>query len=112
MSRNLKDLNEYSTGDQIDITGTCELNGTAEDLTGAAIAAGLVLADRSGLAAGTSQVAGSLITGTGRVQATFTSAMTGSIVPGRYLVEVQATRAGEPVTYQVGEILIVKGTVV
>lgn len=47
-----------------------------------------------------------------RIAAVWPSAQTGSIEPGIYLVEAQGTLGGEPVTYRVAKIKIVKGVTV
>lgn len=108
-------MNTYYTGDDISISGTLlqTRNGVPVDetLTGT-IAVGLLKADRSGLAAGTTQVAGTITSATARTfSAVFPRAQTGSIVAGRYLVEVQVTQDGAVKTYNPASVMIAKGVV-
>lgn len=108
-------MNTYYTGDDISISGTLlqTRNGVPVDetLTGT-IAVGLLKFDRSGLAAGTSSVAGTITSATARTfSAVFPRAQTGSIVAGKYLVEVQVTQGGQVKTYQPAVVKIDTGVV-
>jgi len=107
-------MNTYYTGDDIAISGSLLKNGQplAEGLTGT-LACALVLPDRSAKAAGTSDVIGAIVDATA---CTFTAlwprAQTGTIVPGRCLVEIQLTQGDQVRTFQPAVVMIEKGVVV
>lgn len=106
-------MNTYYTGDDIAISGSLQRNGQPlpEGLTGT-LACGIVKMDRSGSATGTSQVSGVIVDA---IACTFTAlwprAQTGTIVPGRYLIEVQLTQGDQVRTYQPAVVQIDKGVV-
>jgi hypothetical protein len=112
----LSKLNKYTVGDRIAIRIRLRLKdetGTGPDnIASTSFLAGLVLTDGSALAAGTSQVSCTVIDEpTAVVEAVFPAAMTGSIVPGVYHVEVEGTDSNGPVTYERDSILIQPGKV-
>ena len=107
-------MNTYYTGDDIAISGSLLKNGQplSEGLTGS-LACALVLPDRSAKAAGTSEVSGTIVDAT---ECTFTALwpkeQTGTIIPGRYLVEIQLTQGDQVRTFQPAVVTIDKGVVV
>lgn len=104
--------NTYATGDFIRVRVTLMRNGAPETGTISAVSMAIVLRDRSAVAAGTAVVAGTQIS-TAVWQAGWPPAQTLGLLPGRYLIEVQATVDGETVTYaeQSPEIEIVAGLI-
>lgn len=109
-------LNKYTVGDRIAIRMRLRIkneNGSGPDtVANTTFLAGLVLPDGSALAEGTSQVSCTVIDEpTAEIEAVFPAAMTGSIVPGTYHVEVQGTDSNGPVTYERGVIVILPGVV-
>ena len=109
-------MNEYATGDQIAVTGQLLIDQGAGEVPDTAMAGATwkaIKADRSGLATGTSTVVPTLTDPVAmRIAAVWPSAQTRTIEPGTYLVEAQGTLGGEPVTYRVAKIKIVKGVTV
>lgn len=101
-------INTYAVGDFIAVPGVLTLDGFGEDVTDAVLSAVMVKFDGSGLADGTSAVTPVKVDAkNGSIRCEWTSAETGSIVPGRYLIEVEAVFGGEPVTYKVAIIQVV-----
>jgi hypothetical protein len=97
-------MNRYAVGDEIAIRLTLTRNGVPDVVAGDTVAGALVLPNRSALAAGTAQVAGAIIDqAAGIVELVFPQASTGTIVPGRYLVECQITRGGKRITFDPAE---------
>lgn len=102
----------YMQGDDITIRATCLLNGAKENVTGYTFKAAIVKPDLSGLAEGTSIVDATIVTATaGLISATFPRATTASIVPGLYLLEIQAEAGGQRTTYERVEIEIQKALI-
>jgi hypothetical protein len=112
----LSKLNKYTVGDRIAIRVRLRLkneDGSGPDnIASTTFLAGLVLPDGSALAEGTSQVSATVVDEPKAiVEAIFPAAMTGSIVPGVYHVEVEGTDSNGPVTYERDSILIQPGKV-
>lgn len=109
-------MNRYATGDDItiqqDLLQTVDGAEVPAELAGAVIASALVLPDRSAMATGSSQVAGTVVDPImGVVEVTFPAAMTALIPPGIYYVETQTTIAGKPYTFEPDLIEIYQGHV-
>jgi hypothetical protein len=105
-------INTYGVGKFIAVPGVLTLNGFGEDITQATLLASMVKFDRSGLAEGTSVIVPTKVDApNGVIQCEWSSSETGLIVPGRYLIEVEATFGGEPVVYQVAVIQVVSTTI-
>jgi hypothetical protein len=95
-------MNVYFTGDDIVITGRLTKNGSPlpSGISGGALACAILLPDRSGYAAGTGDVTGTIVDATACTwTATWGRATTATIVPGRYLVAVQLTIAGQVLSF-------------
>jgi hypothetical protein len=106
-------MNTYFTGDDITINFTLTKNGAAlpsPGLTGATVSCAMLKVDRSGYAAGTSDVAATIVDAAlCTCQVTFLRATTGSIVPGRYLVEAQVTQSSQVRTFLGAVIEVMSG---
>jgi hypothetical protein len=106
-------MNIYASGDDITINFTLTKNGAAlvsPGLVGAVVSCAMLLSDRSAYAAGTGDVAATILDeALCTCQVTFPRATTSTIVPGRYLVEAQVTQGGQVRTYIGAHIEVVNG---
>lgn len=104
---------QFTVGDNIKLSATLLLNGGKEPLGAyTAVYCAITNLTRTALANGTSVVACSIIDPLeGRVDATFPSAQTEAIVPGKYLVEFRAVAGTEKYTYDREVIEIVEGAI-
>lgn len=105
-------MNRYTAGDDIAIRFRLKESGAYQDMTGKSVSAALVTLDRSALAAGTQAVActiGAVDAQGTPIIAEFPRAQTASIVPGRYVLEVQVESGGKRYTWERVEIYIERG---
>lgn len=106
-------MNTYASGDDITINFTLTKDGAAlvsPGLTGAVVSCAMLKPDRSAYAAGTGDVAATIVDASlCTCQVVFLRATTATIVPGRYLVEAQVTQSGQVRTYIGAVIEVVNG---
>jgi hypothetical protein len=101
-----------TAGDDINVRATLLINGARENITDYVLQAAIVYPDKTTLATGTGIVSASIIDPLqGTISATWPRATTGQIVPGMYLVEIQAQIGAVRTTYERVPIMVDAGAI-